>query len=229
MTIRTSSAGEDYLKTIYELTRSGERASTQAIADQLGVTPASATGMVQKLAREHPPLVKYEKNHGTALTPAGEKVALEVIRHHRLIETYLLEKLNYTWDQVHEEADRLEHVISEQMEERMAQSLGDPQYDPHGEPIPNREFHLPEQYDMPMGDLHPGDRATVVRIAAGEPELLRYLASIGLSLGNIVEVTNISPFDGNITLKINGKDSPLTLGQRVTGKIFVKKTLPPPM
>lgn len=218
---KTSQASEDYLKAIYAITRERERASTQAIAEEMRVSPASATGMVQKLAGEQPPLLEYEKNRGVALTYEGEQIALEVIRHHRLLETFLQEKLGYTWDEVHDEADRLEHVISEELEERIARALGDPHFDPHGDPIPNREFHLPEQSSTSLADLKPGDQATVVRINTEKPDLLRYLASIGLELQSRVTVTDVSPFDANTSLKIEGKEGSCTLGPHLTDKIFV--------
>lgn len=218
---RLSSTIEDYLKAIYELTRERERASTNEVAGQMGVTPASATGMIQRLAALDPPLVAYQKHRGAMLTPEGEQIALEIIRHHRLLETFLQEKLGYTWDEVHEEADRLEHVISEELEERIARALSDPSVDPHGEPIPSREFHMPEQSDMILADLRPGDRATVVRINAENPDLLRYLASIGLTLRSSVTVMDVSPFDDNIGLKIDALDSRYILGPRVTENIFV--------
>lgn len=218
---RLSSTIEDYLKAIYELTRERERASTNEIAGQMGVTPASATGMIQRLAALDPPLVAYQKHRGAILTPEGEQIALEIIRHHRLLETFLQEKLGYTWDEVHEEADRLEHVISEELEERIARALSDPSVDPHGEPIPSREFHMPEQADMILAGLRPGDRATVVRINAENPDLLRYLASIGLTLRSSVTVMEVSPFDDNIGLKIDALNSRYVLGPRVTENIFV--------
>lgn len=140
---RLSQAAEDYMKTIYDITRTRPRALTNEIAERMGVTPASATGMVQKLAGAQPRLVDYRKHRGVALTPEGERAALEVIRHHRLLETYLREKLGYTPDEVHDEADRLEHVISEDLEERIARALDDPTVDPHGEPIPDRGLRMP--------------------------------------------------------------------------------------
>jgi len=145
---QTTQAAEDYLKAIYQITRGGERASTNAVAEVMGVTPASATGMIQRLASEQPPLLRYEKNHGASLTSEGEQIALEVIRHHRLLETFLQEKLGYSWDEVHEEADRLEHVISEQLEERIAHSLGDPHYDPHGDPMEMNPQEAHELVDL---------------------------------------------------------------------------------
>src|SRR4030042_2587200 len=222
MHIKTSQATEDYLKAIYTITRKTDRASTNDIATRMGVSPAAATGMVQKLARAQPPLLQYQKHRCAALTLKGEQIALEIIRHHRLLETFLQEKLGYTWDEVHEEADQLEHVISEELEERIAQALGDPHYDPHGDPIPNREFHLPHQSSISMAELQPGDQAIVVRINTDNPDLLRYLTSIGLSLQSKIKVINVSPFAGNTSLKIDGKDASCILGSRITGHIFVE-------
>ncbi|OGN94920.1 MAG: hypothetical protein A2Z71_06305 [Chloroflexi bacterium RBG_13_50_21] len=221
MHIKTSQATEDYLKAIYTITRKTDRASTNDIATRMGVSPASATGMVQKLASAQPPLLQYEKHRGAALTQKGEQIALEIIRHHRLLETFLHEKLGYTWDEVHEEADQLEHVISEELEERIARALGDPHYDPHGDPIPNREFHLPHQSSMSVAELQPGDQAVVVRINTDNPDLLRYLTSIGLSLQSRIRVINVSPYDDITSLIIDGKDGSRILGSRITDKIFV--------
>lgn len=212
---------EDYLKAIYELTQNQERASTNEVAGQMGVAPASATGMIQKLAATNPPLVDYHKHRGVSLTAEGEQTALEVIRHHRLLETFLHEKLGYGWDEVHGEADRLEHVISEELEERIARALGDPVYDPHGDPIPTRELQMPDQPHSSLDNLQPGDQATVVRIHTDKPDLLRYLASIGMTLNSKLTVMDVSPFDGNISLVIDGTDSRCVLGPLVTEKIFI--------
>ncbi|MER3545443.1 MAG: DtxR family transcriptional regulator, partial [Chloroflexota bacterium] len=137
-----SSAIQDYLTAIYRLQQAHERVTTSAIAGALGKEPGSVTGMIQKLAQNG--LVHYERHRGVRLTPAGEKIALEVLRHHRLIELYLAQALGYPWDEVHEEADRLEHVISEAFEDRIAAALGDPQFDPHGDPIPHKDGTLPQ-------------------------------------------------------------------------------------
>ena len=220
---KNTQAVEDYLKAIYAMTQSGERASTNGIAERLGVTPASATGMLQRLASMQQPLVEYEKHHGAALTPAGERAALEIVRHHRLLETFLFEKLSYSWDEVHIEADRLEHVISEDMEERIAHVLGDPRIDPHGEPIPDRDFRIPEDHDIRLDDLWQGDQAIIERIQSGEPGLLRYLSSIGLTLQRHIKVLEIIPFDGNIQLQIEGQAEPRVLGLRVQNKIYVRR------
>ena len=137
-----SHAIEDYLKGIYELQQGGCTVSTSALARRLGFTSASVTGMLKKLAAQVPQLVKYRRHRGVVLTPTGEKIALEIIRHHRLIELYLMEALGYSWDEVHAEADKLEHVISESFEDRIATFLGDPDVDPHGEPIPTKETEV---------------------------------------------------------------------------------------
>ena len=220
--IKTSQTVEDYLKSIYQITRRTDRASTNDIASMMGVSPASATGMIQKLANVQPPLLQYEKHRGAALTHNGEQIALEIIRHHRLLETYLHEKLGYTWDEVHKEADQLEHVISEELEERIAKALGDPHYDPHGDPIPNRELFLPHQSKLCLANLQPGDQAIVVRISNDNPDLLRYLSSIGLTIQCRIRVIEVSPFDGITSLKIDGRDGSCILGPQVTGKIFVE-------
>jgi DtxR family Mn-dependent transcriptional regulator len=220
--IKTSQTVEDYLKSIYQITRRTDRASTNEIASTMGVSPASVTGMIQKLASLQPPLLQYEKHRGAVLTTKGEQIALEIIRHHRLLETFLQEKLGYTWDEVHDEADQLEHVISEELEERIAKALGDPHYDPHGDPIPNRELFIPHQSNSCLADLQHGDQATVVRISNDNPDLLRYLSSIGLTLHCRIRVSEVSPFDGITSLKIDGKGESFNLGPQVTGKIFVE-------
>lgn len=222
MSKRPSQAAEDYLKVIYEITRGGKRASTNEIAKRMGVAPASATGMIQKLASETPLLVDYQKHRGVALTTKGEQVALEVIRHHRLLELFLQKQLGYTWDEVHGEADQLEHVISEDLEERIAQLLGNPSYDPHGEPIPNRELQMPSQSTVRLCDLHLGDQAVVRCVQDPNPELLRYLASIGITPNSKLTVLDIFPFDNNYRLQVSGQDTSLILGPRVTQQIYVE-------
>jgi len=165
-------AVEDYLKTIYDLTRSGERASTNQIAERMAVTPASASGMIQKLAATAPPLVEYEKHHGVLLTEDGEKIALEIIRYHRLLELFLQETLGFSWDQVHAEADRLEHVISPDFAERISQVLGEPVHDPHGHPIPTRDLKLPpDETTLSLQNLRPGQQAYIRRVEDDDPGL----------------------------------------------------------
>ena len=217
-----SQAVEDYLKVIYDITESGDKATTKRIAERMGVTPASVTGMLQKLASADPALVDYQKHRGVVLTRTGKQHALEVIRHHRLLELFLQQKLGYSWDQVHGEADRLEHVISEDLEERMAQALGDPTYDPHGEPIPSREFKMPDQSAVRLSELRLGDRATIQRVQDADPAMLRYLGSIGVTPNAQVNILDYSAFDGNLSLLLSGQEKPIVLGPRVTSHVFVQ-------
>jgi DtxR family Mn-dependent transcriptional regulator len=216
-------AVEDYLKAVFELTRNGGRASTTDLAEMLEVTPASVTGMVQKLSATQPPLLEYKKHKGAALTQDGEKVALETIRHHRLIEMFLQETLGYSWDEVHKEADQLEHVISEDFEERVARFLGNPTHDPHGDPIPSRELKLPPSSGIRLCELRPGDVAKVKRVRDDDPELLRHLSSLGLKPPARVQVMSYSPLDENLTLKIEGRSEPAVLGKRITSLVYAEK------
>lgn len=211
---------EDYLKSIYELTLAEERASTNQIAERMGVTPASVTGMLKRLATNDPPLLEYQKHHGVVLTAEGEKVALEMIRHHRLLELFLHESLGYPWDEVHAEADRLEHVISEAFEERIAQALGDPNHDPHGDPIPTRDLILPQTSWARLDMLREGQQAIVQRVDNETPELLRYLSSIGVTPGVRLDVVGFSEFDGNLHLRVG--ETVLVLGPGVTQQIYVE-------
>ena len=215
-----TTATEDYLKSIYELTLVDERASTNQIAERMGVTPASVTGMLKRLATSDPPLLEYHKHRGVELTAEGEKVALEIIRHHSLLELYLHDRLGYSWDQVHDEADRLEHVISEDFEERIAQALGNPLHDPHGDPIPTRDLQvLPESW-VRLKDLRAGQQAIVQRVEDENADLLRYLSGIGLVPQARLAVTGYSEFDGNLQLKVG--DRVLVLGPGVTREVQVE-------
>jgi DtxR family Mn-dependent transcriptional regulator len=214
-------AVEDYLKAVYHLTAGEGRVSTGQLAEQLHVTPASATGMAQNLARMKPPLLEYEKRHGVSLTEAGRRIALEILRHHRLIELYLHQSLGYGWDEVHDEAERLEHVISEQLEERIAAFLGNPSNDPHGDPIPDRFLKLPPSTGIALDQLLPGKRAILQRVAADrDPDLLRYLEGLGLVPGAHVLLLERSPYDGNLCLQVDHRP-PVILGEMVTARLYV--------
>src|SRR5215212_9930053 len=171
---------QDYLKNIYELTENGENASTNALAQKLNIKPASVTGMMQKLASSKPALVEYQKHQGVTLTKDGRRAALEVIRHHRLLEAWLVQTLGYSWDEVHEEAERLEHVISEDFERRIAAAMGNPLRDPHGELIPTADLKMPEDDTIPLSALRPNQVGVIQRVKAGDAELLRYLNELGL-------------------------------------------------
>lgn len=214
-------AVEDYLKAIYMIQSAQGRATTNEIADRLAVTPASVTGMIKKLANTDPPLVEYRKHQGVQLTPEGERVALEIVRHHRLLELYLHQILGYDWEDVHAEADRLEHVISEEFEERISEALGHPSHDPHGDPIPTRELEIPASPSTRLSDLRQGSRAVVHRVQDRDPELLKYLSEIGMVPQARVQVLQYSQFDENLHLQIEGQAAPVVLGPRITRQIFV--------
>lgn len=213
---------EDYLKAVFELTRGEGRASTNALAEYLDIAPASVTGMLQKLAATEPPLLEYQKHHGARLTRQGEKVALETIRHHRLLELFLHQILGYDWDEVHDEADRLEHVISEQFEERIAEALGDPRLDPHGDPIPRTDLSLPDSTGVLLSSLRPGQRARVVRVRDTAPELLRHLSEQGVVPQAKLTIIEYSGFDGNLRLKVGDSTDEIVLGPRVTNQVHVE-------
>ena len=212
---------EDYLKVIHEITRQNERASTNQIAEALRVTPASVTGMIKKLSETNPPLVDYQKHRGVVLTSSGKLVALEILRHHRLLEMFLQKNLGFRWDEVHDEADRLEHFISEQFEERIAVALGNPSHDPHGDPIPTRDLRMPETSTLPMSELRPGQIATIQRVINTEPDLLRHLDSLGLIPQAQLAILEYSPFDKNISLQVSGQKKPIVLGPTITSRIYV--------
>ena len=212
---------QDYLKNIYELTEEGEVASTTALAKKLNIRAPSVTGMVQKLASAKPALVEYQKHQGVTLTKDGKKAALEVIRHHRLIEAWLVQTLGYAWDEVHAEAERLEHVISEDFERRIAAAMGDPIRDPHGEPIPTADLKMPLVDSTPLSSLRPNQTATIQRVKSADPDLLRHLDDLGLVPGAQLEVKHYSPYDHNLTVKVGRKTS--VLGLNITSKIFIEE------
>src|ERR1051325_552008 len=178
---------QDYLKHIYELTQGGKSASTNALSELLHVKPASVTNMVQKLASAKPALVEYQKHQGVTLTKQGKKAALEVIRHHRLLEAWLVQTLGYSWDEVHQEAERLEHVISENFESRIATAMGNPVRDPHGELIPTADLKMPLDKSIPLSALRPKQTGQVQCVKSPETELLRHLEGLGLVPGAEIE------------------------------------------
>jgi DtxR family Mn-dependent transcriptional regulator len=209
-------AVEDYLKTIYllreEALARGEdgRVSTNALAERLGVEPGSVTGMLKKLSGskdDMPPLVHHEPYRGVELSKIGEKLALEIVRHHRLLELYLTRVLGFRWDEVHEQADEMEHVISEEFEEKIDSLLGAPSEDPHGDPIPSREGNLPEQPDLvSLAQLEPGRAGRIYRMSDQDPELLRHLAGLHLLPDAEVTVLERAPFGGPVRLHV--RESP---------------------
>ncbi len=213
---------QDYLKSIYELTENGESASTNALARKLNVKPASVTGMIQKLASASPALVEYQKHQGVTLTKQGKRAALEVIRHHRLLEAWLVQTLGYSWDEVHEEAERLEHVISEDFERRIAAAMGDPVRDPHGELIPTADLIMPIDESTPLSALRPQQSGKVLSIKSPETELLRHLEGLGLKPGVRIEVLEYSPFDHNLTISVGSRS--FVLGLNITSRILIEES-----
>ncbi|CAG0982565.1 Iron-dependent repressor IdeR [Anaerolineales bacterium] len=211
---------QNYLKHIYELTEGGENAGTNALSERLNVKPASVTNMVQKLASTQPALVAYQKHQGVTLTKEGRKAALEVIRHHRLLEAWLVQTLGYSWDEVHEEAERLEHVISEDFERRIAAAMGHPLRDPHGELIPTADLVMPLEDSTPLSALRPKQKARIQRVKNADAELLRHLDSLGLLPGEQIVIIDYSSFDHNLTVKAGANVS--VLGLNITSKIFVE-------
>lgn len=214
---RVSPAVEDYLKAIYILKHNNAKVTTSLLAEHLGFKPASVTGMLKTLAELN--LVFYTPYRGVELTPAGEKIALEVVRHHRLIELYLVEALGYSWDEVHDEAELLEHHISEKLEARIAARLGHPSFDPHGDPIPTLEGTLPEGSDRPLSDVPIGEGGVIVRVSDQNPDRLRYLADLGIVPGATVEVTASAPFDGPVS--VQSGDTVHALDRRLARTIYL--------
>lgn len=213
-----SAAIEDYLKAVYDL--GGEGVKTQDLADALRVSAASVSGMLKKLGELN--LVTLERYRGTSLTAAGRKVALETLRHHRLIETYLAEALGYDWHDVHDEAERLEHVISEDFEARIAELLGHPSFDPHGDPIPGPDGSLPESGGVPLSDLPVGLPVRLTRITDQRREVLVYLAEQGLRPGAAVTVAAHAPFSGPVTVAASGRE--VALARDLAASLYAEPT-----
>jgi DtxR family Mn-dependent transcriptional regulator len=195
-----SESMQDYLKAIYKLQEGSGAVSTTALADAMGVAAASATGMIKKLAVLK--LVRHNPYQGVVLTKTGRQLALEVVRHHRLVELYLAEALGYSWDQVHEEAERMEHVISEEFEDRIFEALGRPTRDPHGEPIPAKDGTVVASESSRLSELEPGVRGIIREVSDSNAEMLRYLGERGLVPDAAVEVLEKAPFNGPLTVKV---------------------------
>lgn len=219
-----TSAVEDYLKAVYEVGRTEERVTTSALAARLDVSPASVTGMVKKLAEMK--LVTYERYYGVALAKAGRRIAIEVIRHHRLVETYLHEALGVPWDQVHAEAEKWEHVLSEDLETRMDEALGHPTNDPHGAPIPTPTLELVEPDWPPLARVEAGKKVVVAEVSDDDPELLRYVGGLGLYPGATLEVVSTAPYtDGPVTVRLLDGDqrgAEHAVGHRAAAHLFVR-------
>jgi DtxR family Mn-dependent transcriptional regulator len=194
-----SVAVQDYAKAIYALEAGGRVVSTNALSDRLQLRPGSVSGMLAKLVDLG--LIERERYHGVRLTGRGKAVALEVIRHHRLLELFLVESLEMSWDEVHEEAERLEHVISEELEELIAAKLGQPTHDPHGDPIPSRELAIAEAETVSLESLESGAAGTFVRVSDVDPEMLRFLSGQGIAPGARFELIEKQPFDGPLFVR----------------------------
>jgi DtxR family Mn-dependent transcriptional regulator len=213
-----SQAVEDYLKIIYKLQEEHEIASTTAIARRMGSSPAAATKMIKYLAELS--LLEHAPYQGARLTRTGERVALEIIRHHRLLELYLHRALGYGWDEVDAEAEKLEHHISEEFEDRIERLLDFPSEDPHGEPIPTREGAIGPRRGTSLAEAEPGAVLVIRRVNDDSPDVLRYLSGIGIRLGAHVHVLEKQPFNGPITVAIGESVTPM--GRELAGHVFVE-------
>ena len=215
-----SRAVQDYLKTIHKLQNNdiSQTVSTTDIAKELNVSGASVTGMLKRLAEMN--LVDYNSYKGVKLTESGKKIALQIIRFHRLLETYLHEKLNFSLDKVHDEACRLEHFISEEFVEKITEQLGDPKFDPHGHPIPAKDGALKQVNEIPLSELDSGSRYEISRLSDDDPKLLAYLEEMGLLPGTKLTLVEKEPFYGPIKIKYKGNEK--IIGNEVAKNIFIK-------
>jgi len=212
---------EDYCKAVYTLeSREDAPVSTNALAERLQITPGSVSAMLKKLGELG--LIAHDPYRGVRLTDQGRRVALEVIRHHRLLELFLAETLEMPWDRVHAEAEVLEHVISEELERLIAAKLGDPTLDPHGDPIPSADLELRERKTLSLEHLQEGERGRFVRVSDADPEMLRYLSERGISPGERFEVLERQPFGGPLTVSFAGAPTPLTIGGQLAHAMRVE-------
>lgn len=218
MFVAPSESVQDYVKVIYLLGQDASEVTTSAIAERMGVSPASVTAMIKRLAEAG--LVRYKRYKGVELSATGRGVALEVVRHHRLVESYLHESLGIPWDRVHQEAEVLEHFLSDELEDRMAESLGHPTHDPHGDPIPPKSGRYSEKRHEVLTESHPGP-ARVERVSDRDPEMLRYIDSLGLRPGAQITVEKKSPFGGPVWVKVGRKRH--AIGGELASSIFVSQ------
>jgi DtxR family transcriptional regulator, Mn-dependent transcriptional regulator len=211
-------AVEDYAKALHALAKRCEGpVTTSALAERLGVSPGSVTAMLKRM--QEMGLVDHEPYRGALLTAEGERVALEVMRHHRLLEAYLTEVLGMPWDRVHDEAEVLEHYISEELEERIAAALGDPDHDPHGDPIPDRDLALASEPGVPLAELESGGVGTLARVSDSDPEMLRFLAERGIRPGSRVTVGDREPFGGSVEIQVDGE--PHAIGAELARRMVI--------
>lgn len=214
----TSASVQNYLKAIYQLQENCETVTTTALAQHLDISAASATNMIKKLARLK--LVRHSPYHGVELTTAGEKMALEVLRHHRLIELFLAEALGVPWEEVHAEAEKIEHVISEDLEDRIANFLGDPERDPHGDPIPTKAGHVERPLYQSLMDVGAGQSAVISRVSDQNPDHLKHFSKLGLIPDATVDVLHREPFEGPLRVRVNSGNEH-TLDETLARAIWV--------
>jgi len=221
MSTALSRSVEDYLKAVYQITEREPDAATSDIAERLGVAPASVTGMIKRLAESG--LLEHEPYRGARLTERGRQAALAVMRRHRIIESYLINKLAYDWSSVHEEAERLEHAVSDELIERMAFALGEPRYDPHGAPIPTRDGVIERPSYLRLADVSEGARVTLRQVGDDDSERLRYLKGIGLVPMVEMQVLDKQPFGGPITVRVGTTDTrDRVIGPELAASLFVE-------
>lgn len=213
---------EDYLKAIHRLSRAGRPASTSEIAEHLGLSAPSVSGMIRRLSEQG--LLEHVPYRGVLLTAAGRRVALRMIRRHRLIEAYLVGFLGYSWDTVHDEAERLEHAVSDLLAERMALALGNPRFDPHGDPIPASDGTMDELVYVPLAEIPPGETAVIRRVDTSQPERLRYLEQAGLTPGVRVMVRERQPFHGPLTLRLGSEEQ--VIGHELAEQVLCVRSEP---
>jgi DtxR family Mn-dependent transcriptional regulator len=211
---------EDYVKAIYALTRESDTASTTELAHRLEITPGSVSTMVKRM--DAAGLVEHHPYHGVRLTPEGQRLALGVIRRHRLLELFLATTLEIPWEDVHQHADALEHAATDELIDRIADKLGDPTSDPHGDPIPDRNLEIHERPTTRLADLKPGDHATIVRVSDADPAMLHYLTTQDISIGEQLQMIARQPFDGPTEIRIGNRTH--NLGSNLARAIHVEPT-----
>lgn len=209
---------EDYIKNIYKLQGEREKVTTSSIADALSVSAASVTDMIKKLSDRS--LIKYMPYQGVELTHSGRKMALQTLRRHRLWEMFLVEFLSYTWDEVHDEAEKLEHIMSEDLEMRIEKALGYPKHDPHGHPIPSRDGEIVEDNHPSLADLKVNDSGTVIRVNDPSQSLLKHITSIGIRIQSKIKVLDIVEFDGSMQIRLQNED--VYISRQVARNIFIE-------
>ena len=219
-------AVQDYLKAIYALTVNGEPTTTMHLAERLKVAAPSVTNMVQRLAGFRPPLVEYRKHQGVLLTSEGREIALRTIRRHRLIELFLVRIMGYGWEEVHAEAERLEHAISPRFEDRLAVLLGEPDFDPHGDPIPDRNLDLPASHLVALTQMAVGRSGVVRKVDHAEAGLLHYLEGQGIHMGARVSVMAQVAWDSTVHIRVEGQPDDIVLGQTAAALISLEEDRP---